>query len=59
MITLTIVTHLAMDKPKPLKAPYLPAAFGNKQIEAKKPIQLKKNEIIKALKNMHSLPTSS
>jgi hypothetical protein len=47
-----------MLSPKPLRAPYFPAAFGSKQIEAKKPIQLKKNAIMKALKNMHSLPMS-
>jgi hypothetical protein len=52
------VTHFAIDKPNPLNAPYLPAAFGNKHIDAKNPIQLKKNAIMKALKNMHSLPTS-
>lgn len=57
-LTRTIVTHLAMLKPKPLSAPYLPAALGSKQTEAKKPIQLKKKAIMNALKNMHSLPMS-
>jgi len=47
-----------MDKPKPDKAPYLPAAFGRRQILAKKPTQLKKKAIMKALRNMHSDPTS-
>ena len=58
ILTRTIVTHLAIERPKPLSAPYFPAAFGSKQMDAKKPIQLKKKAIMNALRNMHSLPMS-
>ena len=53
-----MVTHLAMERPKPLRAPYLPAGFWSKQMLMKNPIQLKKKAIMNALKNMHSLPIS-
>jgi hypothetical protein len=52
------VTHFAIESPNPDKAPYLPAAFGSKQMLAKNPTQLKKKAIINALRNMHSLPIS-
>ncbi len=53
-----MVTHLAIDKPKPDNAPYFPAAFGKRHMLAKNPTQLKKKAIIKALRNIHSDPTS-
>ena len=44
--TLTIQIHLTMDKPSPDKAPQRPAIVLNRQIEHKKPIQLKKNATV-------------
>lgn len=53
---LTIKVHLAKESPNPARAPYRDATEWQKQVSRRKPIQLNMNAIVKAARNIMSVP---
>ena len=53
----TIRVHLARERPKPARAPYLAAMVWQKHMRSRKPTQLKRKAVRNAVKNDKSVPS--